>query len=379
MIFDPILDFFRGKAVTIPPMDGALKPNTALEEANLVSEVPVPDNLVVDEEAMLFSSNNRLFSVPAESEVRASQLARFEVPITALAVSPGGHMAIGLDDGQVLVWDGLGEKRPLKLPADFSCPTALAFADEATLVIAQGSSRNKPSDWALDLMQKNASGAVWRVALDNAGGNDTATRLAGGLAFPYGLLLRENGEVIVSESWRHRLLRISGGGVQPILSKLPGYPARLTPAGDGGAWLTLFAPRNRLIAFVLQEDAYRRDMLAEVPREFWIAPALSSGNSFLEPLQCGGVKTMGVHKPWSPSRSYGMVVRLDRNLQPIASFHSRANGRRHGVTSVVEFAGVLVVAAKGGNALLALPDVAYLGLDKAARAAVVAGKAGERQ
>ncbi|HVJ32511.1 MAG TPA: hypothetical protein VND94_05280 [Terriglobia bacterium] len=379
MIFDPILDFFRGKAVTIPPMDGALKPNTALEEANLVSEVPMPDNLVVDEEAMLFSSGKRLFSVPAESEVRASELARFEVPITALAVSPGGHMAIGLDDGRVLVWDGLGEKRAVRLPAEFSCPTSLAFADEATLVIAQGSSRNKPSDWALDLMQKNAGGAVWRVALDDAGGNDTAVRLAGDLAFPYGLLLRENGDVIVSESWRHRLLRIGNGVPRPMLSKLPGYPARLTPASDGGAWLTLFAPRNRLIEFVLQEDAYRRDMLAEVPREFWIAPSLSSGASFLEPLQCGGVKTMGVHKPWSPSRSYGLVVRLDKNLQPIASFHSRSNGRRHGVTSVVEFAGVLVVAAKGGNALLALPDVAYLGLDKAARAAAVAGKAGERQ
>ena len=114
---------------------------------------------------------------------------------------------------------------------------------------------------------------------------------------------------------------------------------------------------------MLQEDAYRRDMLAEVPRDFWIAPALSSNVSFLEPLQCGGVKTMGVHKPWSPTRSYGLVVRLDRNLQPIASFHSRANGRRHGITSAVEFAGVLVMAAKGGNALLALPEVAYLGVD----------------
>src|SRR5262249_46035634 len=161
-----------------------LKPNTTLEDANLISEVPLPDNLVVDEEAMLFSSGKRLFSVPAESEVRASELARFEVLITALAVSPGGHMAIGLDDGQVLVWDGPGEKGPVKPPPGFFCPTALAFADEATLLIAQGSSRNKPSDWALDLMQKTASGAVWRIVLDNAGGNDVATCLADNLAFP---------------------------------------------------------------------------------------------------------------------------------------------------------------------------------------------------
>ncbi len=31
MFIDRLLDPFRGKAVTIPPMDGALKPNTALE------------------------------------------------------------------------------------------------------------------------------------------------------------------------------------------------------------------------------------------------------------------------------------------------------------------------------------------------------------
>ena len=376
MIFDPILDFFRGKAVTIPPMDGALKPNTSLDDADLIAEVPSPDNLVVDQEAMLFSSGLRLFSVPAEDEVRASELANFAVPITALAVSPEGHMAIGLDDGQVLVWDGLTEKRVVKMPAGFSCPTALAFVDEQTLVVAQGSRRNKPSDWALDLMQKTASGAVWRVDL----ATDTATCLADNLAFPYGLLVRDQGrEIIVSEAWRHRLLQLGNGVPKPILSKLPGYPARLAPAGDGGAWLTLFAPRNRLIEFVLQEDAYRRDMLATVPPDFWIAPALSSRASFLEPLQCGGVKTMGVHKPWSPSRSYGLVVRLDRNLRPIASFHSRANGRRHGVTSAVEFAGVLVVASKGGNALLTLPDAAVLGLDRAARAAAAAGHAGDRQ
>ena len=35
-LLDPILDLLRGKAVTIPPMDGALKPNTALDDADVV-------------------------------------------------------------------------------------------------------------------------------------------------------------------------------------------------------------------------------------------------------------------------------------------------------------------------------------------------------
>jgi hypothetical protein len=160
----------------------------------------------------------------------------------------------------------------------------------------------------------------------------------------------------VAESWRHRLVAIprAGGTAQPVLAKLPGYPARLASAADGGAWLALFAPRNRLIEFVLREHDYRAAMMREIERPYWIAPALSSGQSFLEPLQAGGVKTMGIHKPWSPTRSYGLVVRLDADLRPIASLHSRANGRRHGITSVVEASGHVLAASKGGNVILAI-------------------------
>jgi hypothetical protein len=61
---------------------------------------------------------------------------------------------------------------------------------------------------------------------------------------------------------------------------------------------------------------------------------------------------MGIHKPWSPSRSYGLVVKLDAQLRPVASLHSRANGRRHGITSVAEVGGRVFAASKGGNAIL---------------------------
>ena len=63
---------------------------------------------------------------------------------------------------------------------------------------------------------------------------------------------------------------------------------------------------------------------------------------------------MGIHKAWSPSRSYGLVVRLDAVFAPVASLHSRANGRRHGVTSAIEVDGQLYAAAKGGGAVVTL-------------------------
>ncbi len=61
---------------------------------------------------------------------------------------------------------------------------------------------------------------------------------------------------------------------------------------------------------------------------------------------------MGVHKPWSPTRSYGLVATLDHDFQPEASFHSRANGRYHGVTSAIMMGGKIIAASKGGYHIL---------------------------
>ncbi len=361
MILDPLLDLFRGKAVTIPPMDGALRPDTTLDEAAVLAECRAPDNLCFDGERVLFSSGPEILALPAGSATEPASVARFEANVAALAAAPSGRLAVALANGKLLLRDGSAAPVPVP-PADgFACPTALAFAGDDTLYVCHGSATHGPGDWAVDLMEGNAGGSVWRI--DLAAGRVSC--LARGLAFPNGLLVDANGErLIVSESWRHRLIALpfAGGKPQPLLEKLPGYPARLAAAADGGTWLALFAPRNRLIEFVLLEDAYRRDMMREVPRDFWIAPALSSARSFLEPLQCGGVKTMGIHKPWSPSRSYGLVARLDRAMQPVQSFHSRANGSRHGVTSVLEQAGRLLATAKGGDAVLGVD------LDRAGRA-----------
>jgi hypothetical protein len=61
---------------------------------------------------------------------------------------------------------------------------------------------------------------------------------------------------------------------------------------------------------------------------------------------------MGIHKPWSPSRSYGLVVEIDKEIRPIASYHSRANGTRHGITSAIAQGGDIIAASKGGDAIL---------------------------
>jgi hypothetical protein len=141
-----------------------------------------------------------------------------------------------------------------------------------------------------------------------------------------------------------------------VLENLPAYPARLSRGPDHAIWLALFAPRSQLVAFVLSEDRYRQRMIREIDPDYWVAPCLRSGRSPLEPLQQGGVRQLGVLKPWSPNRSYGLVARLDGAYRPVASLHSRANGRRHGVTSCLSVGGRLYFAAKGDGVVASCAD-----------------------
>lgn len=336
MFLDPLLDIFRGKAVTIPPMDGALKPNTRLDEAELVATATAPDSLAHDGTSVIYAGGNSLYRLG-----HSKALETYDAPITALAARPDGTLAVGLDSGKLL----LGDR---DIPG-FTCPTSIAFAGDDVLV-CNGSATVPASNWVTDLMQANSSGSVWRV---NAA-SGARHKLADGLAFPFGIVSAGD-SVVVSESWRHRLLRIpmNGGRPQPVLSRLPAYPCRLSPISDGYL-LALFAPLNRLVEFVLQERDYRLDMMRDIDSAHWIAPTLSASQSFLEPLQNGGVKSMGVHKPWSPTRSYGLFVRLDAGFRPVESFHSRANGHRHGIMSAIEADGRFLAASKGGNAILSL-------------------------
>ncbi len=80
MIFDPILDIFRGKAVTVPPMDGALKPNTALDDAPAAVEIEAPDNLCSDGERLLFSSGS---TICAWQSSKLQEIQSLDAPVTA--------------------------------------------------------------------------------------------------------------------------------------------------------------------------------------------------------------------------------------------------------------------------------------------------------
>lgn len=350
-----LVDRVRGgrgeQSITVPVMDGPLKPNDLLEQAPLIAELAAADNLVACGGRIFASSGAQLCELRGDGEVGA--LARQVAGITCLAASPDGALALGLDGVGIVIRGGRHDGRRIEQAG--ACLTAATFIDDDTLAVCNGSAAVGAADWARDLLSLGRSGTVAIIDLRDGG----VRQLAKGLAFPSGLCRGDGGALFVTEAWAHRIISLSpGGGAQVAVADLPGYPGRLVKAASGGYWLAMFAVRTQLQEFVLREGRFRREMMATVDPRYWIAPALSSGASFKEPLQAGGVIRLGIHKPWAPSRSYGLVVRLDAACQPMWSGHSRANGRRHGVTAMVEDGGRLLVASRGAGQILALDHLA---------------------
>jgi hypothetical protein len=341
----------RGDAtITVPSFDGALKPNQILEQADTVAAFDAPEDLASDGKVLYVADGSaiRRLEGTATTEIR-----RFERPITALCCLPDGGLAVALDGREVQIFATPAASEPRVTFSDGSmiAINALAPGPGRTLIATDGSSARPYRQWVHDLMERGRTGRV--IVLDVASGS--IRTITSGLHYAFGACAA-GANILVSESWRHRVIAIAPDGRQrTVLDNLPVYPSRLSPAASGGFWLTAFAARTQLVEFVLRENAYRRRMMAEIDPQYWIAPKLKSGQSFLEPMQGAHIKTMGVIKPWAPPRSYGLAIRLNAEGVPLSALHSRVDGVNHGVAAAVELDGALYALAKGPGRLLRAP------------------------
>lgn len=351
---------FPGSApLAIPTMDGALTPNTLLDTAQTIGEVlPDCDDLAVDATGnILVSSGCRIYALSISAPAIPHVMAEFEDTVSALhagderiyAGISGNGLAVvenGREIGRVRTADGL----------EINCVTAICEHSGGDLLIAEGSTRHPPSDWCHDLMDCKPSGRIIHVSADLS----RATTVADRVAWPYGLATTADGrEVWYTESWRHQVMALAAAALSArprvVVANLPGYPARLARASDGSFWLAVLAVRTHIVEHVLREPAYRQKMVAQVDPALWIAPSLRTTGGYLEPLQMGAIKKLGIMKPWAPPRSYGLVVHLAATGTPTASLHSRVGGRYHGITAARPAGDRLLLTSKGASRLLAFP------------------------
>ena len=346
----------------IPSMDGPFSPNDRLDRTTPIGEPLLGADAVAEapDGAICVSAGSKVWRLGGAGYQDRAVLAEFDGDVGALAYHPDGRLLACTANGLAAV-DKAGRKIVLAEAEGeaLKCLTAVAVAPDGTIFVSDGSMHHGASDWCVDLMERNALGRIMSCgpALDGA------RVLLRGLNYPGGLAVAPDGYLWFTESFGHCLsrARISAPGViatpESAIRNMPGYPSRLGRSAKGGFWLSLFAVRTHLVEFVLREDDFRQEMMRTVPQPYWIAPALASGSDCLEPLQLGGLRALGIEKPWAPPRSYGLLARVDVGGEVVETLHSRVGGRYHGITAAVETAqGVVIVSKGSGRVLLQQPD-----------------------
>jgi SMP-30/Gluconolactonase/LRE-like region len=341
----------------IPSMDGAFSPNERLERATPIGE-PLPGADAVAEApdgAICVSAGKTIWRLSGPGYDERAVLHELDAEAGALAFHPDGRLLVCTTRGLIAI-DPSGRKSVLAQAEGgaLNCLTSVAAAPDGTIFVSDGSTRHPAADWCVDLMELGAHGRIVScgAALDNA------RILRRGLDYPGGLAVAPDGYLWFTESFGHCLSRArttgpgTVGATETVIRNMPGYPSRLAPAAGGGFWLSLFGVRTHLVEFVLKEDDFRNEMMRTIPQAYWIAPVISSTRDCLEPLQLGGLRALGIEKPWAPPRSYGLLARLNADGEVVETLHSRVGGKNHGITAAIETTQGVVIVSKGSGRVL---------------------------
>src|SRR5271166_1922585 len=142
-------DNFRGSgawALTVPPMDGAFRPNTAIETAQVVTKGDQPDNVVVAGGSAFYSDGARVIRLAADRTPET--IAAMPGAVTAIAGAPDGTLAIATISGGIsFVGPRQSTLRALRIEAGQGDITAMAFVDAERLAITVGSQVTPGSKW----------------------------------------------------------------------------------------------------------------------------------------------------------------------------------------------------------------------------------------
>lgn len=346
-MFQFLSKWFRPEAESLPPpmLDGPWSANDRLEAGRTMTASQDMDCICVCGDRLYVSAGNRLSWLDGE---RLATMADFSGVVSALAAGPDGTVVVAIEGHGLVRLDARGAEIA-RAAEPSTCITALACDASGSVYFTQGSQACRADEWYQDLMRLGETGGV---GVWPSGAQPRFIRR--GMRYANGIALAADGKLLVSEAWAHRILRIdpATGAAETVLENLAGYPGRLEPASGGGFWLAVFALRTLLVDFVLSEPAFRTEMIETIDPLYWVRPALSSGSSYLEPLQGGAIVKLGIRKAWSPPRSYGLVCRLSDSLVPLESFHSRVGGSHHGITSALDHGGRLLAVSKGAGKLL---------------------------
>lgn len=332
------------------PLEGALGPNSRLDDADAFA-IANPEAICVNRDGQLLVSSGSNVLLVRQWGKEPEPWGNFAAPVSALAVSESGRVAVGLAGGRIVVCEASGEPVPgwtpsLNLHAVADC---LFLSDDEVAVVDHGYGAEDP---ILSLAPWDSAARGQVIAINRSG----ETRIiAAGLHCPMGIARGPGGSLVLSELERARVIDISGKGLQ---SGYPAYLARIRKTGDGYA-LACLSRRDPLIEFLKTEHEFVAQMKANIDPRHWISPRATAEFRHDFPIELGATRLFGEIKPWAPSFSYGLVIETDSAMMPVGSAHSRANGIRHAISDVATWNGSLIAVSRASQEILKLSPAGH--------------------
>ena len=143
---------FGDHALSIPSLDGAFRPNDAIEEAAVVLGHHAPDNLVVADGATCFSSAGAVLRI---GENGAETVEAGDAAVTAMAGAPDGRIAVARAGGASIgIISPDGTRQQVAGPGVRGDVTSLAFVNDGTIAATVGAEGRTAQDWRRDLMER---------------------------------------------------------------------------------------------------------------------------------------------------------------------------------------------------------------------------------
>lgn len=343
------MSFFFKSRVSEPPamtLEGILGPNSRLDEADALA-VAMPNALAVAANGcLLVSSGESVCMIDRWGEIPSLWM-EFDYSVTALATSPGGHVAIGLENGEVRVHRFADQQLAWAVAAvpDLGCVTDCNFLKEDEIAVVRNGYASAREALAMAPWDSARKGKVTGHSREG-----TTRIIARDLHCPMGICRDGDKGVILTELDAARIIDASGrvrrGGFPAYIGRL-----RETPKGY---LLPCLSRRDPLIEFLRTERGFVEEMKRTIDPRHWISPRSNPEFSHDFPIELGATRLFGEIKPWAPSFSYGLLIMLDENLMPTGSLQSRANGRRHAISDAVIWNGDVIAVSLASAEILNL-------------------------
>jgi hypothetical protein len=340
--------FFKSRPSNPPamPLEGVLGPNSLLDEASPLA-VDKPDTLAVAADgSLLFSAGSSVWSLGRwgdEPQQRLSLGGR----VTALAASPGGQNAVGVETGEVHVYE-IGQRQPgwsFAAPSDRNPAVDCMFLGEDELAVVRSGYASGHEALAMSPWDSARKGTVSGHARSG-----TTRLIAGNLSGPMGICRDDNGNLLITEMDAARVVEPAG---RVRRAGFPAYLGRISKTPQGYL-LACLSRRDPLIEFLRTERDFVEDMKRTIDPRHWISPRANPEFSHDFPIELGATRLFGEIKPWAPSFSYGLLIRLDEDLMPGGSAQSRANGRRHAISDAIIWNGDVIAVSQASGEILNL-------------------------